>query len=71
MTSCSLEYFTDSLKLHFAKYGEILNTTVMRDPVTKVPRGFGFVEFKDPNVVEYVSRQEHFLDGKKVTVCNE
>ncbi|XP_062517065.1 heterogeneous nuclear ribonucleoprotein D-like-A [Corticium candelabrum] len=56
----------ESLATHFSKFGEILNTSVMRDPVTKVPRGFGFVEFKDPNVVELVARQEHFLDGKKV-----
>ena len=56
----------ESLASYFSKYGEIMNTTVMRDPVTKVPRGFGFVEFKDPSVVEFVARQEHFLDGKKV-----
>jgi RNA recognition motif-containing protein len=56
----------ESLAAHFSKFGEIINTTVMKDPITNLPRGFGFVEFKDPSVVEYVSRQEHFLDGKKV-----
>jgi RNA-binding protein Musashi len=63
LSHCTTE---ESLAAHFSKFGEIINTTVMKDPITNLPRGFGFVEFKDPSVVEYVSRQEHFLDGKKV-----
>lgn len=34
----------------FAKYGVILDSVVMVDRFTKIPRGFGFVTFEDPAV---------------------
>ena len=38
----------------------------MTDPITDKPRGFGFVTFEDPSIVEGVCSQEHILDAKKV-----
>jgi RNA-binding protein Musashi len=40
----------------------------MRDGVTGRSRGFGFLTFKDPKVVNVVMVKEHLLDGK--LVCN-
>ena len=39
---------------------------VMRDAVTKKPRGFGFITFKDAAVAETVCREQHVLDGRQV-----
>jgi RNA-binding protein Musashi len=40
----------------------------MRDGVTGRSRGFGFLTFRDPKVVNTVMVKEHFLDGKIVSV---
>lgn len=40
----------------------------MRDGQTGRSRGFGFLTFKDPKVVNTVMVKEHTLDGKLVRV---
>jgi RNA-binding protein Musashi len=40
----------------------------MRDGVTGRSRGFGFLTFKDPKVVNVVMVKEHLLDGKLVSI---
>ena len=46
------------------------DAVIMTDPVTEKPRGFGFVTFEDPTIVESVCSQEHILDAKKVIYTN-
>ena len=41
----------------------------MRD-ASGTSRGFAFLTFEDPNAVNIVVGQEHFLDGKQVCVLN-
>lgn len=38
----------------------------MRDGATGRSRGFGFLTFRDPKVVDVVMMNEHILDGKLV-----
>lgn len=57
---------TESLQGHFAQYGEVTDAVIMVDPVSGKPRGFGFVTFKDPSLVDSVCKQGHTLDSKKV-----
>ena len=42
---------------------------VMRDRATGRPRGFGFVTYRDPGVVERVVREVHIVDGRQVSSC--
>jgi hypothetical protein len=60
--------FTESLKDYFTQFGEVTECTVMRDGVTGRSRGFGFLTFKDPKVVNVVMVKEHLLDGKLVSL---
>lgn len=53
---------------HFAKYGEITDSVVMKDKYTQAPRGFGFVTFADPSVIDKVLEDEHSIGGKMVEV---
>ncbi|XP_033123525.1 RNA-binding protein Musashi homolog 2-like isoform X2 [Anneissia japonica] len=58
---------TDKLRDYFAKYGDISECVIMRDPITKRSRGFGFVTFSDPNSVNNVLAEvKHEVDSKKV-----
>jgi RNA-binding protein Musashi len=41
----------------------------MRDGASGRSRGFGFLTFKDPKVVNTVMVKEHYLDGKIVSVA--
>jgi len=61
---------TESLKDYFSQFGEVLECTVMRDGATGRSRGFGFLTFKDPKVVNTVMVKEHSLDGKLVGLRN-
>jgi len=40
--------------------------TVMRDRVTRQPRGFGFVTFESTDAADAASAQPHWLDGNRV-----
>ena len=61
---CSAE----GLQAYFEKFGKVKDAVIMTDPITDKPRGFGFVTFEDPSIVDGVCSQEHILDAKKVSV---
>uniref|UniRef100_A0A8C9S0K7 RNA-binding protein Musashi homolog 2 n=1 Tax=Scleropages formosus TaxID=113540 RepID=A0A8C9S0K7_SCLFO len=55
------------LKEYFCKFGEVKECMVMRDPVTKRSRGFGFVTYVDQAGVDKVLAQtRHELDSKTI-----
>ncbi|XP_062254139.1 RNA-binding protein Musashi homolog 1-like isoform X1 [Platichthys flesus] len=57
----------EGLKEYFCKFGEVKECMVMRDPVTKRSRGFGFVTYADQDGVEKVLAQtRHDLDSKTI-----
>ncbi|XP_029288489.1 RNA-binding protein Musashi homolog 1-like isoform X1 [Cottoperca gobio] len=57
----------EGLKEYFCKFGEVKECMVMRDPVTKRSRGFGFVTYADQAGVEKVLAQNrHELDSKTI-----
>ncbi|KAI0524252.1 hypothetical protein KFK09_003617 [Dendrobium nobile] len=53
---------------HFAKYGMIIDSVIMKDKHTQMPRGFGFVTFADPTVLDKILEEEHSIDGRVVEV---
>ncbi|ERN18932.1 heterogeneous nuclear ribonucleoprotein 1 [Amborella trichopoda] len=62
----SWETSEDKLKDYFGKYGEVSQTVIMRDKITGRPRGFGFVVFTDPSVLDRVLQDKHTIDGRTV-----
>ncbi|KAI5081668.1 hypothetical protein GOP47_0002177 [Adiantum capillus-veneris] len=62
------ETTTEKLTKHFRKYGEIIDSVIMRNRVTGHTRGFGFVTYADPSVCERVLQDKHVLDGKTVEI---
>uniref|UniRef100_A0A672KKI9 RNA-binding protein Musashi homolog 2 n=1 Tax=Sinocyclocheilus grahami TaxID=75366 RepID=A0A672KKI9_SINGR len=58
----------EGLNEYFCKFGEVKDCMVMRDPVTKRSRGFGFVTYVDQTGVDKVLAQNrHELDSKTVS----
>lgn len=55
---------------HFGKYGEITDSVIMRDRHTGQPRGFGFITYADPSVVDKVIEDNHIINGKQVSYAN-
>ncbi|KDP46415.1 hypothetical protein JCGZ_10255 [Jatropha curcas] len=53
---------------HFGKYGEITDSVIMKDRKTGQPRGFGFVTYADPSVVDQVIEDTHIINGKQVEI---
>ncbi|AQK59717.1 uncharacterized isoform X1 [Zea mays] len=58
----------ESFSKHFEKYGAITDSVIMKDKHTKMPRGFGFVTFSDPSVIDKVLEDDHVIDGRTVEV---
>ncbi|KAL6592273.1 hypothetical protein ACP70R_049537 [Stipagrostis hirtigluma subsp. patula] len=58
----------ETFSKHFEKYGAITDSVIMKDKHTKMPRGFGFVTFSDPSVIDKVLEDEHVIDGRTVEV---
>jgi len=57
----------DALQSYFSQYGEVTDCIVMINPQTQKSRGFGFVTFGDPSVVDVVlSGGKHQIDGRSV-----
>lgn len=57
---------TATFNKHFGQYGEITDSVIMKDRFTGQPRGFGFITYADPSVVDKVIEDEHILNGKQV-----
>ncbi|KAJ8546366.1 hypothetical protein K7X08_018949 [Anisodus acutangulus] len=53
---------------HFGKYGEIIDSVIMKDRRSGQPRGFGFVTYADPSVVDKVIEEDHIINGKQVEI---
>ena len=53
---------------HFGKYGEITDSVIMKDRYTGQPRGFGFITYADPSVVDKVLEDTHVINGKEVEI---
>lgn len=62
----SWETTEERLKEYFENYGDVLQTVVMRDKTTGRPRGFGFVVFADPSILDRVLQDSHTIDGRTV-----
>ncbi|KAE8681440.1 amine oxidase family protein [Hibiscus syriacus] len=53
---------------HFGKYGEIMDSVITKDRKTGQPRGFGFVTYAEPSVVDKVIEDTHVINGKQVEI---
>ncbi|XP_010552352.1 PREDICTED: heterogeneous nuclear ribonucleoprotein 1 [Tarenaya hassleriana] len=53
---------------HFGNYGEITDSVIMRDRHSGQPRGFGFITYADPSVVDKVIEDNHIINGKQVEI---
>ncbi|XP_047322047.1 heterogeneous nuclear ribonucleoprotein A3-like [Impatiens glandulifera] len=60
----TLDQFTG----YFGKYGEITDSVIMKDRNTQRPRGFGFITYADPAVVDVVIAETHVINGKQVEI---
>ncbi|KAI8354169.1 hypothetical protein BD560DRAFT_407787 [Blakeslea trispora] len=57
----------ESLRDYFSQFGQVVECTVMRDPLTQRSRGFGFLTMKEnADVDKIVSQDHHHLDGKRI-----
>lgn len=53
---------------YFEKYGEIIDSVIMKDRHTGRPRGFGFITYADPTVVDTVIAENHIINDKQVEI---
>ncbi|PSR96464.1 Nuclear polyadenylated RNA-binding protein like [Actinidia chinensis var. chinensis] len=58
----------DQFTKYFGKYGEITDSVIMKDRQTGRPRGFGFITYADPSVVDTVIAETHIINGKQVEI---
>ncbi|XP_057430226.1 heterogeneous nuclear ribonucleoprotein 1 [Lotus japonicus] len=58
----------DTFVKYFEKYGEITDSVIMKDRHTGRPRGFGFITYADPAVVDHVIQENHIINGKQVEI---
>lgn len=59
----------ESFNDHFGKYGNMLDSVIIKDTQTKVSRGFGFVTYETSDSVEKVFQDRpHEIDGKTLDV---
>jgi hypothetical protein len=57
----------DKLKSYFEQYGSVQDAVVMKDPVTRRSRGFGFITYTHPAYVDQaLAIGIHVIDSRKV-----
>ena len=62
----SWETTEEKLKEYFENYGDVVQTMVMRGKTTGRPRGFGFVVFANPSILDRVLQDKHTIDARTV-----
>ncbi|KAJ8609500.1 hypothetical protein CTAYLR_005465 [Chrysophaeum taylorii] len=65
-----ISWQTDENQLHayFSSFGELIDVAVMRNKVTGISRGFGFITYSSADSVETVLAREHHLDGRRIDI---
>ncbi|CAO2814306.1 unnamed protein product [Amaranthus hypochondriacus] len=58
----------DTFTKYFEKYGEVVDSVIMKDRLTGRPRGFGFITYADPSVVDTVIKEDHIINDKQVEI---
>ncbi|XP_023741713.1 uncharacterized protein LOC111889793 [Lactuca sativa] len=58
----------DEFVKYFGKYGDLTDSVIMKDRQTGRPRGFGFITYADPSVVDTVIAETHVINGKQVEI---
>ncbi|KAI7730565.1 hypothetical protein M8C21_021123, partial [Ambrosia artemisiifolia] len=58
----------DTFVKYFGKYGDLTDSVIMKDRQTGRPRGFGFITYADPSVVDTVIAETHVINGKQVEI---
>lgn len=70
LTFLSFLYFywiSEKLKKYFKTYGAVQDAVVMKDPISKRSRGFGFITFTDSSSVDNaLAHEPHTIDSRKV-----
>ena len=60
---------SDKLRKYFKQFGTVQDAVVMKDPVSKRSRGFGFVTYTDIAGVDCaLSGDAHTIDSRKVFI---
>ncbi|KAF3974485.1 hypothetical protein CMV_002188 [Castanea mollissima] len=54
----------ETLTEYFTQYGQVTQAVIMREKPTGRPRGFGFVVFSEPSVLDRVLQDRHTIDGR-------
>ncbi|XP_021203291.2 hnRNPA/B-like 28 isoform X2 [Bombyx mori] len=63
----SWETSQENLQRYFSRYGEVIDCVVMKNSESGRSRGFGFVTFADPSLVNLVLQNgPHQLDGRTI-----
>ena len=58
---------SEKLRNYFASYGAVTDAVVMKDPISRRSRGFGFITYSDPACVDRaLAQQNHVLDSRRV-----
>jgi hypothetical protein len=64
---CSKMICSDKLRKYFSNFGTVLDAVVMKDPISRRSRGFGFITFSDIAAVDKVlDNMPHTIDQRKV-----
>merc|ERR1712224_1013559 len=59
----------DSFTDHFGQYGNMVGKVIIKDPQSRVSRGFGFITYDSSDSVENVFQaRPHVIDGKTLDV---
>ncbi|ETV79449.1 hypothetical protein, variant 1 [Aphanomyces astaci] len=63
----SYETTDEKLRSYFGAYGTVTDAVVMKDPISRRSRGFGFITYADPGCVDRALAQpNHVLDNRRV-----
>jgi heterogeneous nuclear ribonucleoprotein A1/A3 len=56
------------LKAYFEAFGKVKEVKVMKDKRTKMPKGYGFVIFKNMKTFERIKDLKHLLNGRTLDI---
>ena len=59
--------FEEKLKQYFQQFGGVHDAVVMKDPITRRSRGFGFITYEQASFVDIaLAREIHTIDSRQV-----